>query len=548
MPATKSKLKLTDLIRTLPRYDPYRDASGYWFDEERAERYIEFIETYCTHIEGDLCGEPYILEPHERAIVANIFGWYSEEDDLRRYRKVLLYYPRKNSKSTFAACVLVAILFVDTEPRMQMFSTGAEVDQAKIIHGIVRAMIEANEELRERVRIFKAHPTIELIADKSVYRALSGKKTGKHGKNTYVLAADELHEYPNDVLLNAIESSMGTRSQPLSIYTTTADFGRISICNQIYDEAKLYRDGIVVNPEFLPVIYEVTREELDADPDCWKKEATWAKVNPLYNKSVKASFLRSELKKVDVRPSAQNEFMRLYCNIQTESDIRWLSMNDWDKCGRELPDLSGRECYCGLDLSSVLDLSALAMAFPRQEVNGGYDVLCKFWCPEESARDRETRDNVPYTQWIRDGYMTATPGSRVDYDIIRRDINELNRKYNIREIAIDRWNSTQLQTQLMGDGFSIWEFGQGYGSMTAPSKELEALIVEGKLAHDKNPVLKFCASNVMIETNAAGDIKPSKDKSTEKIDGIVAIVMAIGRGMLRDVSGSIYETQDVRVF
>jgi phage terminase large subunit-like protein len=531
-------MQLTDLIRTLPGYDPYRDADGFYFDEAEALYYIGLIEDHCTHIEGDVAGEPYILQEHEAAIVANIFGWREKSTGLRRYRKVFLYYPRKNSKSTFAACLIIAILFGDTEPRMQLFSTGAEVDQAKIIHGIVKGMVEANADLAERAKIYRSQSVIELKADKSMYKALSGRITGKHGKNTYVLAADELHEYPNDILLSAIESSMGTRKQPLSIYTTTADYCRESICNTMYEEAKKYRDGIIVNPQFLPVIFELTREELEADPECWKDEAVWARVNPLYGKSVQPEFLRSELQKALDRPSYENNFKRLYLNLQTESDVRWFTMQKWDACPGEVLDLKGKECWGGLDLATVFDIAAFVLVFHRK--GGGYDTLCRFWVPEENARERELKDRVPYTQWIREGWLTATPGNVTDYDYIRKEINALYKIYNIKEIAVDRWNSTQLQNQIMADGIEVYQFGQGYASMSAPAKELERLIVNGQLNHGGNPVLRWMASNVMIEMDAAGNIKPSKSKSSEKIDGIVSLIMAIGRAMLQEQRPSVY--------
>ncbi len=543
-----AKKRLRDIIKILPGYDPYRDAAGYCFDEARAQYYIGLIEDHCIHIEGKVSGQPYILQDHERAVAANIFGWYHDKTKLRRYREVLLYYPRKNSKSTFCACLIIAVMFGDSEPRMQLFSTGADREQASVVHNIVRAMIAASEDLTECVKVYKTTRAIELLADGSIYRALSADAHTKHGLNAHFVAADEIHAYPNGELIDVMKTSMGARTEPLMVYTTTADYARESACNTIYDYAKKARDGIIVDPAFLPVVYELTREEMEAEPECWKDPKVWAKANPMLGKSVSTEFLDRECKRAQESPAYENTFKRLYLNLQTESDIRWFSMDNWDACAGILPDLAGRECYGGLDLASISDLAALALVFPREEVNGGYDVLVRFWCPEESARIRELKDHVPYTQWIREGLITATPGNVIDYDAIRRDINELNERYNIKEIAVDRWNSTQLQTQLMGDGFEIIQFGQGYASMNSPAKELQALILDGKLAHGAHPVLRWMASNVMIEMNPAGDIKPSKLKSSEKIDGIVALVMAIGRAMLRDESGSVYESRGLEIW
>jgi len=396
--------------------------------------------------------------------------------------------------------------------------------------------------------VYKTTRAIELLADGSIYRALSADAHTKHGLNAHFVAADEIHAYPNGELIDVMKTSMGARTEPLMVYTTTADYARESACNTIYDYAKKARDGIIVDPAFLPVVYELTREEMEAEPECWKDPKVWAKANPMLGKSVSTEFLDRECKRAQESPAYENTFKRLYLNLQTESDIRWFSMDNWDLCGGDLPELDGRECYGGLDLASISDLAAYILAYPREGVNAGYDVLCRFWCPEEGARIRELKDRVPYTQWIREGYITATPGNVVDYDAIRRDINELNERYNIKEIAVDRWNSTQLQTQLMGDGFEIVQFGQGYASMNAPAKELEKLILEQNICHGDNPVLRWMASNVMIEMNPAGDIKPSKSKSSEKIDGIVAMVMAIGRAMLRDESGSVYESRGLEIW
>jgi phage terminase large subunit-like protein len=234
-------------------------------------------------------------------------------------------------------------------------------------------------------------------------------------------------------------------------------------------------------------------------------------------------------------PGEQNAFLRLHLNVWTQQDTRWLSNELWDG-GNLAPSqpLVKRPCYAGLDLSSTTDVTALELVFPDHD--GGYDVLSFFWVPEDNLLSRARQDRVPYDQWQRQGFIEATEGNVVDYDVVRAKINELAKTYQIREIAIDRWNSTQLQTQLIGDGFTVVPFGQGFASMTAPTKELERLLLEQKLRHGGNPVLRWMASNVAVDQDAAGNLKPSKARSRERIDGIVALVMAIGRAMVQPIT------------
>jgi phage terminase large subunit-like protein len=274
--------------------------------------------------------------------------------------------------------------------------------------------------------------------------------------------------------------------------------------------------------------------------DDWTTEEVWRKANPNLGVSVSIDYLKAEAKRAKETPAFENTFKRLHLNIRTESDSRWLSQDQWALCGDPVHDLDGRQCFCGLDLSTVSDLAAFVGLFPDED--GNYDVIAKFWCPIEGARKRSHKDRVPYEQWIAEGWITATDGNVTDYDVIRRDIQAFHEKFNIKEIAVDRWNATQITTQLGGDGFEMVPFGQGYASMSAPAKELEKLVIGKRLRHGNNPVMAWMASNVTIEQDAAGNIKPSKNKSTEKIDGIVSLVMAIGRAISTGpVKPSVYE-------
>jgi len=242
--------------------------------------------------------------------------------------------------------------------------------------------------------------------------------------------------------------------------------------------------------------------------------------------SVKEEFLADECVKAQHLPSFENTFRRLYLNQWTEQESRWVSLDTWDACAGALPDLEGRECWAGLDLASTTDIAALALIFP---IDNRLFVRPLFWVPEEGIRRRSERDRVPYDAWVRDGYIEATEGDVIDYDVIRRRINELGEQYRIHDIGIDRWNATQISTQLSGDGFTLTGFGQGFASMSGPMKELERRLLARELAHGANPVLRWMAANVSATTDAAGNVKPDKSKSSGRIDGIVATIMAIGR-------------------
>ncbi len=354
---------------------------------------------------------------------------------------------------------------------------------------------------------------------------------------------DELHAQPNRELVDVLTTSTAARRQPLIVYITTADFDRDSICNEKYDYACKVRDGVIDDPAFLPVIYEASS---DAD---WTDPQVWAAANPNLGVSVSQEYLERECQRAQETPTYENTFKRLHLNMKTQQDVRWLSLEQWDACGGVEIDpnaLEGKECFAGLDLSTTTDVSALVLLF--KEDDGEVALLPRFWVPADNARKRERRDRVPYQTWARQGFIEMTEGNVVDYDVIRRRINELGERFKIREIAIDRWNATQLAVQLQGDGFEVVTFGQGFRDMSGPTKELEKLVISGKLRHGRHPVLRWMASNVSVETDAAGNLKPSKKKSTERIDGIVASIMALGRAMLQPQRRrSFYETHDLLV-
>lgn len=523
----------------IPGYDPLADAGDCTFDVDAARNAIDFFchkdDGCIRHVKGEKAGQLVNLEPWQQAIIANLFGW-KRPDGTRRYRECLIFVPRKNGKTTIAAGIVLYMLFCDNEPGAEVYSAAADRDQASLIYQQAKGMVLQDESLK---RIGQIHETSKsIVYGTSFYRAISADANTKHGYNTHCILVDELHAQRDRELVDVLKSSTGARRQPLTVYITTSDYDREgSICNEIHEYACKVRDGIVSDASFLPAIYEATNH------DDWTSPEVWAKANPNLGVSVSQDYLERECKRAQETPTYENTFKRLHLNIRTEQDQRFIQMASWDACGTtavDPKDLYGESCYAGLDLSSTRDITAFCLYFPDHKA-----VLPWFWIPADNAAEREHRDRVPYTSWARTGHIETTPGNVVDYDYIRRRIGEIGEQYSIIDIASDPWNATQIQTQLQQDGFSVVAFRQGFASMSAPTKEFEKLVVSRQLRHGGHPVLRWMASNVTAEMDAAGNIKVSKARSSEKIDGIVAAIMAIGRSMVGDSTPktSVYETR-----
>ena len=524
-------MKLTEIIKLIPGYDPYRDAGDCVFDEKLAQRAIEFFRECLCFTKGEKAGRPFVLEPWQKAIAANIFGWVRREGT-RRYRDILIFVGRKNGKTELAAGIALYVLFCDNEPGAEIYSAAAEREQAALCFNAAKSMVVRDASLSVRAKIYQKAIVYE--EQGSTYKAISADAHTKHGYNSHLALIDELHAQPNRDLVDVLKTSTVSRRQPLTIYMTTSDYERESICNETHDYASKVRDGIIKDDTFLPVIYEATLA------DDWTSPETWRKANPNLGVSVKEEHIKEACLRAQASPAFENTFKRLHLNIRTEQATRWISMDKWDACGsdRDEASLEGMLCYGGLDMASSIDIAAFVLVFPQED--GGFVLLPRFWVPRENLQERD-KQGAPYTAWVRDGYLIATEGNVIDQDFIEREIVALGERFDIKEIPADRWNTAQLVTHLAGAGFEVIGFGQGYASMSAPSKAFEAAVIGGKLDHRNNPVLRWMASNVMAETDAADNIKPTKKKSTGKIDGITATIMGIGRAISQDADpGSVY--------
>ena len=416
----------------------------------------------------------------------------------------------------------------------------ADKAQAGIAFRHAGGMIEHNPKLAAMVQIFKSNKTITFLD--SFARVISADVANKHGFNSHLVVVDEVHALPNRDLIDVLTTSTSSRRQPLVIYITTADYNRPSICNERYDYACKVRDGLVNDPRFLPIIYEAGPE------DDWESEATWFKANPSLGITKKLEYMQRECEKAKNEPTYQATFRRLELNQRTDSDQVWLASADWDACDRAATDdeLDGKPCWGGLDLSSTGDMTAFVLCWPLP--NDEVAIRAWHWIPEDTARLKEKRDRVPYLAWRTMGLVEMTPGNVIDYGFIRKKIVDLCRRWKVRDVGFDPWNATQITTELSEqDGVKLFEFRQGFVSMSAPAKDFERRVRSHKLAHGGSKILRWQASHAVIRSDPAGNIKPDKEKATQRIDGIVAAVMALGRANVEGgKGGSVYEGRGIR--
>lgn len=504
------------------------------FSEAKADRAVNFFEKILVHTKGPYSGKPFILTDWQKhGIIRPLFGTL-RDDGLRQYRTAYISMGRKNGKSELAAGGALYLLVADDEEGAEIYGAAADRDQASIVFNVASQMVKRSPYLSNLLSPIDSRKRIVYNKTASIYEAIPADERTAHGLNAHGIIFDELHVQAKRNLWDTLTTSTGSRLQPLVMAVTTAGYDRQSICYEQYDYAKRVARGAVNDPTFFSFICE-----LDKDDD-WTDEALWPKANPALGDFRQLDEMRAQAAKAQEIPSLQNTFRRLYGNQWTQQDVRWLSLDKWDACnGAVDPEaLVGRRCYAGLDLASTTDLAALVLVFPDDE--GGFDILPHFWIPGENIQERVRRDRVAYDVWADRGYLTATEGDVIDYDSITAKIDELAQKYDIVEIGFDRWGATQLTNNLSNSGMTVIAIGQGFASMNAPTKETLNLVISGKLRHGGNPVLRWMADNVVVKTDPADNQKPDKQKSTDRIDGIVALIMAIDRAT-RNAEGNVYE-------
>ena len=504
----------------------------------RADHVVDFIKQL-KHTKGKFSGQEFILEKWQEKIIRDVFGTI-REDGKRQYRTAYIEIPRKNGKTTFAAAMALYVLFVESQNdnESECYSGAADREQASLVFNQAASMIRNNPILSKRCKIIDSQKRIVNYKTNSFYRAIPAEAAGAHGYNASCIIVDELHTQPNRDLVDTLITSQGAREEPLTIFLTTAGYDQNSICYEYHEYARQVNEGVIDDPSFYGVIYSADEK------DDWEDEKTWEKANPNYGVSINKDFLAQEARKAKQVPAYQNTFKRLYLNIWTAQEERWLDLDAWDSTAGEinLDSLAGRKCYAGLDLSSTTDISALVLVFPDDE--DGYDVLPYFWLPGADLRERILRDKVNYDEWSKAGHIDLTEGNVIHYGAIREKIHKLNEIFEIVEIAYDRWGASKLVQDLEDDGFVIVPFGQGYASMNAPTQELMKLVLEHKLRHGGHPVLRWMADSVTVKQDPAGNLKPVKPdrrKSSKRIDGIVAMIMGLDRAIRHKENISVYE-------
>ena len=513
----------------------------YYFDKEGADRAVNFIETFVRHVKGELTGQKIKLEEwQKKEVVEPIFGWKEKDTGYRKYRTAYIEIPRKNGKSSLGAAIALYMLFADSERGAEIYSCAGDRAQAAIIFGIAKKMIEFDPELSKRSELFRS--SIVNASKGNTYKVLSSESRLQHGHNAHAIFFDELHTQPNRELWDAMITSTGARTQPLVMAITTAGSSKLdgNICWENHDYAIKVKEGTIEDPAFLSVIYSADEDDDITD------EKTWRKANPNFDVSIRRDYIEREAKKANEMASYENTFKRLHLNIWTSTETKWISDTAWmGNDGKlDMEFLKGKECWGGLDLASTRDLSSLVLLFPMEDET--FHVLPFFWIPDQTVYDRTMRDNVDYLTWKKEGLLLTTPGDVQDYAFIRKKINDLADIYNIKSIAFDRWNSSQLVNNLVEDGAAMAPFGQGYASMSAPTKELEKMILRKQIIHGGNPVLRWQLSNVQLQEDPAGNIKINKAKSSEKVDGMVALVMSLGDWMTdTDTGTSVYDERGI---
>ncbi len=511
----------------------------YWFDVKAADAAVRFFHDHLRFTEGEWAGRPFVLASwQEFEIIRPLFGW-KRADGTRQYRRCIVWVPRKNGKTELAAGVALLALIGDGEQGGQVYSIAKDKDQARLVFAKAGAMVNLSPKLSDLLQTFK--PSIYCAELNASFKPLAGTASGKHGLSMSGLIGDEIHEWTSPDLYTFVHQSSVARRQPIEFLISTAG-QRIGFGWETFDYCQKVQAGVVEDDDTLVVIYA-------ADPEAdWTAEETWRAANPNYGVSVKPDYLRAECQRAQESPRHENDFKRYHLNIWTEQAVRWLAMDRWRRLAGPTPweEMAerhrGRRCFGGLDLSQTTDLTAELLVFPPDDDFPKWGFLPRFFVPSERVANRVRQDRVPYDKWARSGAIILTEGNVVDYDFVKRQVLEDAEMFRIEKMGFDPFNALQLMLQLGGEGLTTEKVRQGFLSLSGPSKELERLLLDDAFEHGGHPVLEWCASNVAIEMDAAGNIKPSKSKSTERIDGIAALVTALALAVAHETEGpSVYE-------
>lgn len=524
---------------------------GLYFVEAYAYEVFEFTHKYCKHYQGEWAGNAIELSDWQCFIHANVFGWI-REDGTRRFRIVYEEVARKNGKTTKAASVGAYLAGGDYEPGAKVYCAATKKDQAREVYDSIVKMIEKDRELSQKmVPLRNAIRCSTNNSPDSRIELLAADSNSMDGFNVHGAIVDEIHAHRDSGVWDVLESGRGARRQPLMWGITTAGKNQNGFCYELRGYAIKVLERSIQDDAFFGIIFT-----LDDDDD-WTDPSVWVKANPNLSVSVFEDDMLAQCRKAQEMPSAALEFQTKRCNRWVFGEAAWMNMLRWndnhDPDFDEIPcwvpgepsPLDGRECHGGLDLASVEDLCALSFDF--KEPDGTHRFISRAYLPQAAFDKRIQKGGLLrslYSKFKEAGFLVVTPGEVCDYGFIERDILNACARFNVKEIAFDRFNSSQLVSDLLAQDVPMVAMGQGTGSVSAPMKEMLRLVLADKVKH-ANPVLTFAMSNVVSVANAQDDIKFDKSKVSEKIDPAVAAIMALGRSMVLDENESIDSVDDL---
>ena len=510
------------------------------YSEEHAAYAKDFIQSL-KHTKDPWYGKPFELLPWQDKIISDIFGTI-KDNGYRQYNTAYIEVPKKNGKSALAAAVALYLTCGDAEFGAEVYGCASDRQQASIVFDVAVEMVDQCPALKRRIKLYTATKRMVFQPTRSIYQVLSAEAYTKHGLNVHGVVFDELHAQKTRDLFDVMTKGSGdARRQPLFFLITTAGTDRHSICWKQHQYAKDILSGKKIDPSFYPALFYLE------DEDNWEEEANWYKANPSLDHTIDIEKVRQQYRLAKEDPAEENVFRQLRLNQWVKQSVRWMPMDKWDNCATPVDPkmLEGRPCYGGLDLSTTYDITAFVLVFPPIYEDEPYYVLPHFWIPEDNMRRRVRKDHVPYDVWVQQGFLETTEGDVIHYGFIEKAIEDLNKRFHIRSIIFDRWGAYQLTQDLQDMGFEVEPFGQGFASMSPPTKELMKLTLEQRIAHGGHPALRWMMDNVYVRTDPAGNIKPDKEKSTEKIDGVVAMIMGLDGAIRGNGGGSVYDGRGI---
>ena len=532
-------------MRKLKKYVPTKFmAKTSKYDKEAADYAVTFMEQL-RHTKGEFYDQPFDLIDWQEQIIRDIFG-ILKPDGTRQFTTAYIEVPKKNGKSEIAAGIALYMLCADGEQRAEVYGCAADRDQASLVFDVACDMVKLCKPLEKRCDIRPSRKTITYKPTNSVYKAVSSEVGGKSGVNCSALVMDELWVQKDRKFFDMMtKGTSDARKNPLHFIITTAGNDTNSICYEIHQKAVDIIEGRKHDPTFYPVIFGAKEDEAWDSPDVWKR------CNPSLGITIDIGKVKAACESAKQTPSEENAFRQLRLNQWVKQAVRWMPMDKWDACHEDYDEsfLEGRVCYAGLDLSSTTDITALVLVFPPVDEEDKYYILPYFWIPEETVDLRVRRDHVPYDTWEKEGLIMTTEGSVIHYGVIEQFIFSLYERFNIREVVYDRWAATQISQDIDEFGITVVPFGQGFASMSPPTKELMKLVLENRIAHNGHKALRWMIDNIFIRTDPAGNIKIDKSKCTEKVDGAVALVMGLDRAIrCGAASESVYDDRGLISF